>query len=59
MSDDHFQTCIRDSWIDDFAAELTNVAYPILLRRGFQGSWIEAELGLWKSLAETIRAWTH
>ena len=59
MTDKHPQLCDRDAWIDDFAAELTNVAYPVLLHHGLHGSWIEVELGLWKSLAETIRAWSQ
>jgi carbon storage regulator len=40
---------------DEFTAELTDAAYQIALRRGLVGSWLDLELGLWKTLAETVK----
>jgi hypothetical protein len=47
----------RDTRIENFAAELTRAVYPLVLRRGLKGSWLKAELGLWRALAETVRKW--
>ena len=44
----------RTTVVDSLAAELTSAAYPVLLRGGMSGSWVELELGLWKALAETV-----
>ena len=41
----------------NFAAELTNAAYPIALRHGIEGSWVDLELDLWRVLAETVKKW--
>jgi hypothetical protein len=46
----------RNTLLDNLAAELTEVAYPIALRhRG--DSWIDLELALWKALGETVQKW--
>jgi hypothetical protein len=42
---------------ESLAAELTSAAYPVLLRGGLAGSWVDLELGLWKALTETVRKW--
>jgi hypothetical protein len=55
MSDNLGAVRNRDTLLEDFAAELTSAAYPLALRQGIRGSWIEVELGLWKALAETFR----
>jgi hypothetical protein len=45
--------------VESLAAELTNVAYPVLLGGGLGSSWVELELGLWKALDRTLRKWLH
>ena len=47
-----------DALVQSLAAELASVAYPVVLRHASGGSWIELELGLWCSLAETVARWT-
>jgi hypothetical protein len=47
----------RDTLLENFAADLTNAAYPIALRHGMTGSWLDLELGLWRALAETVNRW--
>jgi hypothetical protein len=47
----------RDTWIENFAAEVTGAVYPVLLRRSLKESWITVELGLWRALAETVKRW--
>jgi hypothetical protein len=43
--------------VESLAAELTNVAYPVLLGGGLAGSWVELELGLWKAIDGTLHKW--
>jgi carbon storage regulator len=43
---------------DELAAELSDAAYQVALRHGLKRTWIDAELDLWRALAETIRKWT-
>ena len=57
MSDNPGAACNRDTLLENFAAELTCAAYPIALRHGMAGSWLKAELGLWRALAETVKKW--
>jgi hypothetical protein len=47
----------RDSLLETFAAELTRAAYCVALRTRTQGSWLDLELGLWRALAEKVKAW--
>ena len=47
----------RDIRAEDFAAELTNAAYPLVLRRRLEDSWLKVELGIWRALAETVKRW--
>ena len=47
----------RDAYVENFAAELTNAAYPIALRHGVAGSSIDLELDLWRALGETVQRW--
>jgi len=49
----------RDGRLENFAAELTRAVYPLVLRRGPKGSWLEMELGLWRALAKTVRKWAR
>jgi hypothetical protein len=59
MSDTLGTACTRDARLENYAAELTRAAYPLMLRHGMRGSWIEVELGLWRALAETVRRWAR
>jgi hypothetical protein len=47
----------RDRLLEHFAAELTAAAYPVALRYGKGGSWVDLELGLWRAMAETVHKW--
>jgi hypothetical protein len=47
----------QETFLEDFAAELTQVAYLAALRHGVGGSWVDLELGLWHALADTVRKW--
>ena len=57
MTDNHGAAYARDTLLEKFAAELTRSVYPIALRHGMAGSWIKAELGLLRVLAETAKKW--
>ena len=59
MSDNPGATCNRDTLLENFAAELTSAVYPLVLRRGMRGSWLDLELGLWRALAETVKRVGH
>jgi carbon storage regulator CsrA len=45
-----------DAFFESFAAELTSVAYTVMIRQGVCGSgqWLDLELELWKALTEAI-----
>jgi hypothetical protein len=45
------------SFLETLAAELTDAAYPIALRQGIAGSWVDLELDLWKVLNATVQKW--
>jgi hypothetical protein len=45
----------REVNLDDLAAELTNAAYPVVLRHGAGDKWLDLELGLWRALADTLK----
>jgi hypothetical protein len=47
----------RDVYVENFAAELTDAAYPVALRHGVAGSSIDLELDLWRALGETVQRW--
>ena len=59
MSDNHGAARNRNTQLEGFAAELTNAAYAVALRRGMAGSWIRVELGLWRVVAETVNNWAR
>jgi len=44
-------------FLETLAAELTDAAYPIALRHGIAGSWVDLELNLWKVLTATVCKW--
>jgi hypothetical protein len=45
----------RDAYVENLAAELTDAAYPVVLRHGVAGSSIDLELDLWKALAAKVK----
>ena len=47
----------RDTFLENFGAELTEAAYPVLLRHGARGNWLDLELELWKVLKEILQKW--
>ena len=53
-----FQTpANRDALLETLAAELALAAYRVALRTRTQGTWLDLELDLWKTLADTARTW--
>jgi hypothetical protein len=47
----------RDTFLENFGAELAEAAYPVMLRHGAVDNWLDLELDLWKVLRETVRKW--
>ena len=47
----------RDTRLEALVAKLTEAAYPVALRHGVQGSWVDLELDLWKALGDTLNQW--
>lgn len=41
------------SW-DNFAAELTDAVYQVMLRHGLGNRWLEAQLKLWDTMKRVI-----
>src|SRR5438874_12596905 len=39
---------------ETFAAELTEVVFPMALRYGVGDRWLDLELDLWRALSETV-----
>jgi hypothetical protein len=57
MNDNARATADRDALFDAFAAELTRVAYHVVLRHGAAGTWLDLQLDLWQALADTVTKW--
>ena len=57
MSGDTWTTGGGDVFLENFAAELTEAAYPVMLRHGAVDNWLDLELELWKRLKATVRKW--
>jgi hypothetical protein len=55
MNDKTAKPSDRDAVLDNFAAELTEAAYPVALRHGVHGSSIDLELEMRKKLTEVVR----
>jgi hypothetical protein len=43
--------------LENFVAELTEAAYPVALRHKGNKEWLDLELDLWKTLAQTVKNW--
>ena len=46
-----------DGPLENFAAELIAATYPVLLRHGMVGNWLDLEVDLWNALKETVQKW--
>jgi hypothetical protein len=56
MIDNHGPTCNRETLLENFAAELTSVAYAVALRHGVEDDkWLDVELELWEALKEMVK----
>jgi hypothetical protein len=44
-----------DIAIEAFAAELTDVAFPVALQHGATANWLELKLELWKALNSAVK----
>ena len=47
----------RDALLESFAAELTLAAYRVALQTGTRGTWLDLQLDLWRTLADTVKTW--
>jgi hypothetical protein len=47
----------RDTFLENFGAELTEAAYPVMLRHGTVDNWLDLQLELWKVVKETVNKW--
>jgi hypothetical protein len=45
----------RDAFVEYAAAELTEAAYPVVLRHGVGKNWLKLELDLWKVMTEAVK----
>ncbi len=43
--------------LDTLVAQLTEAAYPVALRHGERGSWVDLELDLWNALGQAMQKW--
>lgn len=43
--------------LESLVAELTEAAYPVALRHGGRGSWVDLELDLWRALGQAVCNW--
>ena len=57
MDSNNSAICSRDTFLENFGAELTEAAYPVMLRHGAVDNWLDLELELWKVLKETVKKW--
>jgi hypothetical protein len=57
MNDPRAIVINADHALENFAAELTEAAYPIALRHGVGEKWLDLELDLWRVLTETVKKW--
>ena len=56
MNDAARATTDRGVLREAFVAELTSAAYHVALRHG-AGTWLDLQLRLWHTLAETVEQW--
>ncbi len=49
----------RDTYLENFVADLTSAVYPVALRHRSRDSWVDLELDLWRVLTETVKKWAQ
>jgi hypothetical protein len=42
---------------ENLAAELTEAAFPVALRRGLGTEWLDRKLELWSAMTRTVNDW--
>jgi hypothetical protein len=52
-----FPHAVAEAKLDDFAAELAEAAFPVVLQHGAGGDWLERKLELWNAMTQTVRKW--
>ena len=57
MNRDILTSVNRDALLETLAAELALAAYRVALRTRMEGTWLDLELDLWRTLADTARTW--
>ena len=58
MIDTARATADRAVLLEAFVAELTSAAYHVALRHG-AGTWLDLQLRLWHTLADTVEQWAR
>ncbi len=48
-----------DTAVEDFAAELAEAAYPVVLRNATTNNWLDLELELWHTMKKTVGKWAN
>jgi hypothetical protein len=59
MNGDSKTSVKRDDLLETFAAELTLAAYRVALRTRTQGTWLDLQLDLWRTLADKVKTWEN
>jgi hypothetical protein len=47
----------RQTDLENFAAELTEAAFPVALKHGVTSNWLDKKLDLWRAMTRTVREW--
>jgi hypothetical protein len=45
--------------LEDFAAELTEAAFPVALQHGVGTDWLDRKLQLWSAMTRTVNEWAQ
>jgi hypothetical protein len=45
---------VSERGVEELAGELTNAAYPVVLKHGVKGSWVDVELDVWKAFRREL-----
>ena len=54
MNDKPIAASERDAFLENFAVELTDVAYQVALRHGAGEKWLDLQLELWGAMTQMI-----
>jgi hypothetical protein len=44
-----------DKLVDEYAAELAEAAYPVVLKHGVRGTSVDVELGVWRAIRDVLQ----